>query len=112
MSTARLYQYYTYKTDFEIWKENQDFGRQHISMSQLPLEFTPIGTNTKKEQCQNWTWFLLEQKRQNPRHEQDQQNLERKGKISHISVPGVRPIIVRLIIDRIWFLQWQQMHQI
>ena len=30
MSATRLEQDYSYKTDFQNWKENQDFGRQHI----------------------------------------------------------------------------------
>ena len=37
---------YNYKTEFQIWKENKEFERQKISMSQPPLELTPIGTNT------------------------------------------------------------------
>ena len=35
-----------YKTDFEIWGENQDFECQDISMSRPPLDLTLIGTNT------------------------------------------------------------------
>ena len=46
MSATRSEQNYSYKTDFEIWRENQDFGRQNISMNRPPLESTPIGTNT------------------------------------------------------------------
>ena len=30
MSATRLEQDYIFKTDFNIWKENQDFGRQNI----------------------------------------------------------------------------------
>ena len=37
---------YSYKTDFENWRENQDFGGQNISMSRPPLDSSPIGTNT------------------------------------------------------------------
>ena len=37
---------YKYKTDFQHWRENQDFGRQNISMSQPPLDSTPISMNT------------------------------------------------------------------
>ena len=33
MILARSDQDYRYKTDFEIWRENQDFGRQNITMS-------------------------------------------------------------------------------
>ena len=46
MSAERSDQEYNYKTDSEICRENQDFGRQNILMSQLPLDSTPIGTNT------------------------------------------------------------------
>ena len=46
ISATRLEQYYSYKTDFEIWRENQDFRRQNISMSRTPLDSTPIGTYT------------------------------------------------------------------
>ena len=41
---------YIFKNDFEIWKENQVFERQNISMSWPPLDSTPIGsirTNVK-----------------------------------------------------------------
>ena len=37
---------YNYKTKFQIGKYNKEFERQNISMSQPPLELTPIGTNT------------------------------------------------------------------
>ena len=33
MSTAKSDHEYNYKTDFEIWIENQEFERQNISMS-------------------------------------------------------------------------------
>ena len=33
MSRTRPEQNYSYKTVFEIWRENQDFGRQNNSMS-------------------------------------------------------------------------------
>ena len=36
---------YNYKTDFEIWKENKEFKRQNVSMSQPPLGATHVGTN-------------------------------------------------------------------
>ena len=45
MSAARSDQDYSYKTDFEIWRENQEFEHQNISMSRPPLELTTIGTN-------------------------------------------------------------------
>ena len=38
MSTARSDQDYSYKTYFLIWKENQEFELQKISMSQPPLK--------------------------------------------------------------------------
>ena len=45
MSTTRSEQDYRYKTDLGIWRENQDFGRQNISMSRPPLDSTPIDKN-------------------------------------------------------------------
>ena len=45
-STTRSGQDYSYKTDFQIWRENQDFGRQNNSMSRPPLDSTHIRTNT------------------------------------------------------------------
>ena len=45
MSAEKSEQKYSYKTDFGIWRENQDFGRQNISISLPPLESTPISTN-------------------------------------------------------------------
>ena len=36
---------YNYKTEFQIWRENKEFERQKNSMSQPPLEWTPVGTN-------------------------------------------------------------------
>ena len=38
MSGTRSEQKYSYKTDFEIWRKNQDFGSKTKSMSQSPLE--------------------------------------------------------------------------
>ena len=46
MSVAKSYQDYSYKTDFEIWRENQEFERQNILMSQPHLDLTPLGKNT------------------------------------------------------------------
>ena len=46
MSAAKLDNDYSYKTDFEIWRENQEFERQNISMGQPPLDSNHIGTNT------------------------------------------------------------------
>ena len=48
MSAARSDQDYSYKTDFEIWRENQEFEHQNISMSRPPLELTPLGMKTTK----------------------------------------------------------------
>ena len=45
-SAASTDQEYSYKTDFEIWRENQEFERQNILISQPPLESIPIGANT------------------------------------------------------------------
>ena len=46
MSATRSELDYSYKTDFQNWKENQYFGRQNILMSQPPLDSTTIDTNT------------------------------------------------------------------
>ena len=45
ISATKSEKIYSYKTDFEIWRENQDFRHQNISMSQPPFYSTPIGTN-------------------------------------------------------------------
>ena len=45
MSGMRPEQKYSYKTDLETRRENQDFGRQNISMSGPPLVLTHFGTN-------------------------------------------------------------------
>ena len=37
---------YNYKTDFDIWRENQELERQNILTSQPPLDSAPIDTNT------------------------------------------------------------------
>ena len=44
MSAAKSDYDYNYKTDFEILGGNQEFDLQNISMSQPPLDLTPIGT--------------------------------------------------------------------
>ena len=46
MSAARSDQDYSYNTDFKIWRKNQDFGHQNISMGRPSLVLTPIGVNT------------------------------------------------------------------
>ena len=46
MIGTRSEQNYSYKTDFETRRENQDFGCQNISMSRPPFDSTPFGTNT------------------------------------------------------------------
>ena len=45
MSATWSEQYYSYKTDFGIWRENQDFGGNFFSMSRPLLDLTPIRTN-------------------------------------------------------------------
>ena len=46
MSRTGSEQDYNAKTDFETRRENQYFGRRNNSMSQPPLDSTPLGTNT------------------------------------------------------------------
>ena len=41
MSAEKLDHDCNYKTDFEIWRENQKCERQNISMSRPPLDSTP-----------------------------------------------------------------------
>ena len=45
MSGTRSEPEYSYKNDFQNWRENQGFGRQNILMSRPPLDSTDIGTN-------------------------------------------------------------------
>ena len=45
MSTTRSDKDYSYKTDFQIWRGNKNFGRQNILMCQPPLVSTTIGAN-------------------------------------------------------------------
>ena len=45
MSAANSDHEYSYKTDFETWRENQEFEHQNILMSRPPLELTLIGTS-------------------------------------------------------------------
>ena len=46
MSAAKPNHDYNYKTEFEIWRKNQEFERQNFLMSQPPLDLTPIVTDT------------------------------------------------------------------
>ena len=46
MSGTRSELDYSYKTDFQKWRENQDFGCQNIPMSRPPLDLTTIYENT------------------------------------------------------------------
>ena len=46
MSEANPYHDYNYRTEFQIWKENKEFERRNILMSQPPLDSTPFGNNT------------------------------------------------------------------
>ena len=38
---------YNNKTDFETWRENQEFERQNNDRSPLPLDLTPVGEKCK-----------------------------------------------------------------
>ena len=46
MSITRSELEYSYKTDFQHWRKNQDFGRQNISLSCPPLDSMNIVMNT------------------------------------------------------------------
>ena len=67
MSESKSDHEYNYKAGFKIWKENQEFERQKISMSQPPLDSTTIGTNTTKVN-HLWTQLLLAQTQQKKNH--------------------------------------------
>ena len=68
MSAAKSDDKYNYKIYFEIWRDNQEFERQNISMSQPPLDLTPIDMNTKNARTLNLGQLLLVQKIQTPSH--------------------------------------------
>ena len=101
MSGTRSKQNYSYKTDFETRRENQNFGRQNISMSLPPLDSTPLGTN-------NTTGIKspidsIPVKKNAILHATDTTNgfIKAKRKSARASGTGVRPIIVRLIMEQI-----------
>ena len=68
MSTTRLEQDYSQKTDFDIWRENKDFGRQNISMSRPPLDSTPISMNIINRTTSPIDSITIQNKSYNPRH--------------------------------------------
>ena len=73
MSATRSEHNYSY-TDFQIWRENQDFGRQNNPMSQPPLDLTTIGTNMNKVKTSQFDLIPIRTKIQNSCHEHDQQS--------------------------------------
>ena len=68
MSAARSDQDYRYKNYFDIWRGNQEFERQTISMNQPPLDSTPIGTNTTNAAMSQLYSATIGKRRQTPRH--------------------------------------------
>ena len=68
MSAARSDQDYSYKTDFEISRENQEFERQNILLSRPPLDSPTIGKNTTNVTTSQLDSTPIEKKRQTPRH--------------------------------------------
>ena len=115
ISVAKLDHNYNYKTEFQIWKVNKEFELQNILMSWPPLDLTTIGTNMTNARYHIWTRLLLVWKLQTPSHQHDQhnhQNAKKIEKIVRIRESGVRPIIIRLIIEQIWSFWWQQIQKI
>ena len=81
MSATRSEQDYSYNIGFQIWRENQDFGRQNISMSQPPLESTPIGTNTTNRTTSKLESIPIGTKNPDPtQHTQPTESSMRQGK--------------------------------
>ena len=72
MSATSPEQDYSHKTDFQIWRENQDFGRQNNPMSLPPLDMTIIGTNTTNGTTLQLDSISIEKEYQNLCHEHDQ----------------------------------------
>ena len=72
MNGTRIEQNYSYKTDFENRRENQDFGRQNIPMSQLPLNSTPFGTNKTNITTSPIDWIPVGKKFQTLCHKHNQ----------------------------------------
>ena len=73
---ARSDQDYSYKTDFKFWRKKQEFERQTISMSRLPLESNPFGTDTTNRTTSPTESIPSKKKRHIPPHEHDQRNRE------------------------------------
>ena len=68
MSAERSDQEYSYKTDFEVWSENKEFGRQMFLMNRPPLKSTHIGTNSTNVKTSQLESTNIEKKHHNPRH--------------------------------------------
>ena len=99
---------YSSKNDFETRRENQDFERQNISMSQPPLDSTPFGTNTTNVKNHQLNRFLSVQNTRtyvtettNGIPNTTNVLIRAKEKSARTSGPGSRPIIIRLIIKRV-----------
>ena len=66
INVARSDHDYIYKTDFEIWREKQDFGRQNISISQSHLESSTISTNMSNRTTSQFDSIPIETKNPEP----------------------------------------------
>ena len=82
MGGTRPEKNYSYKTYFETRRENQDFGRQNISMSRPPLDSAPFGTNATNRTTSSIESIPVNKKRQTPRHWHDQSNPQHKQRIN------------------------------
>ena len=80
MSEAKSEHDYNLKTEFQIGKDNKEFERENILMSQRPLDSTPIGRNTTNEKYHIWNQLLLVRKHQTPSHLHEQQNRQNTKK--------------------------------
>ena len=81
MSRKRSEQKYSYKTDFEIWRANQDSVRQNISWVDHLLTRLVLVLTLPTTQRHQLTRFMSEQKRQTPHHKHDQQSCQHDQRI-------------------------------
>ena len=79
MSASRSEYDISYKTDFEIWRENQKFEGQNISKSWPHLDLNPIGINTTKTTTSQLDSAPIGTKTSYPRHWHDQQNCKNES---------------------------------
>ena len=104
ISVAKSEHDYNYKTEFQIWRGNQEFYRQNVLMSQPPLELTPIGANTTNAKTSHLKSTPVATKMLDLKplkRPTESSNAKKNGKRARTRRPGIRPIIFRLIIKKI-----------